>query len=174
MSDKERWKDVKGFEGIYKISNKGRIKVLRRWKVNLKKYEKCDKILTPTDNGYGYLIIRLNKRGVKKNKYIHRLVAEHFIDNPKNLPVVNHLDYDKKNNDVSNLEWCTQQENVRHSIVNMHKRRTVTHTNTGERYISFSKKRNKYRICVDRKEYPSVNTLEEAIKVRDRVLKGVV
>ena len=172
----EIWKDIKGYKGKYQISNFGRVRALVKWDVNKRKFVKHIKILKPTDNGYGYLIISLKDRGVKKNQYIHRLVAEHFIDNKRKCPEVNHIDYDKYNNRVSNLEWCTRRENVRHSIPNMRCRRKKSKTNTGERYISFIKGKGHYRITVDCKQYGATLTLEEAIKVRDEILekKGVV
>lgn len=101
----EEWKNVKGYEGLYKISNLGRVK------------NKYNKIL----NGHvtkGYVRIALSKNRKVKTTSIHRLVAEHFIDNSTNKPYVNHIDGDKQNNNVNNLEWCTQLENVHHAIKN--------------------------------------------------------
>ena len=80
----EIFKDIKGYEGLYQISNIGRVKALVfRNGTTLKEKEK---LLNPTDNGNGYLIIGLSKGGKKKNFYIHRLVAETFIDNPEKSP----------------------------------------------------------------------------------------
>ena len=114
----EKWKDIKGYENIYQVSNLGRIRSLdriyvqpSRWGTSmLKKYK--GKVLNPTDNGNGYLIISLRDDNRKrKSFYVHRLVAEHFLDNPNNLPEVNHKDEDKTNNFVENLEWCTASYN---------------------------------------------------------------
>lgn len=157
----EIWKDLKGYEGKYRVSNKGRVSNYKR-------------ILTPTDNGNGYLIIGLCKDGKKKNFYIHRLVAGAFIDNPKNKPVVNHRDYNTKNNNAENLEWATQKENVIYSKNNMRHRKSITQTNTGERYISYRKSKATYRVTVDRKEYGTYKTLQEAVVRRDEILKGVI
>lgn len=155
----EIWKDIKSYEGLYRVSNKGRISNFKR-------------ILTPTDNGKGYLIIGLCKDGKRNNFYIHRLVAEAFIDNPENKPVVNHKDYNRANNNVNNLEWITQKDNINHSVVNMRHKKAITHSNTGERYISYRASKNLYRVIINKKEYGAFKTLKEAITVRDNILKG--
>lgn len=170
----EEWKDVVGYEGLYKISNYGNVKALKSWDVNKRKYIDKEHLLTPTDNGNGYFIVSLRKLGNRRNHYIHRLVAQHFIDNPNNLNVVNHKDYDKMNNTVSNLEWVTQKQNVQYSVERMKKTKSVTHTNTGEKYICYRAKKDKYRVIIRHKEYGAFNTLEEAIAKRDNILKGDV
>lgn len=157
----EIWKDIKGYEGRYFISNIGRV-------------SNTKKILTPTDNGNGYLIISLSTKGKRKNYYIHRLVAEAFLNNPCNLPQVNHIDYNRQNNNVNNLEWITQIENVRHSQMNMRHRKGITHSNTNEKYISYRKSKGVYRVTIDKKEYGTYKTLDEAIAKRDAIIKGVV
>lgn len=157
----ETFKDIKGYRGLYKISNKGKVR-------------STGGILTPTDNGKGYLIIGLCKNGKRKNFYIHRLVAEAFIDNPEKKPVVNHKDYNTRNNDVNNLEWVTQKENIAHSINNMRGKKHNSKTNTGERNISYRATKDRYRVTINRKEYGTFKTLKEAIAKRDAILKGVI
>ena len=102
----EIWKDIAGYEGLYKVSNKGRV------------YSYVsNKFLSPAPNEVtGYINVLLTKS--KKSKFypVHRLVAAAFIENPKNAPVVNHIDADRTNNCVDNLEWCTHKENAQHSI----------------------------------------------------------
>lgn len=93
----EIWKDISGYEGLYQISNLGRVKSKR-------------KILKPINGEY--LHVGLSKNGIQTTKLIHRLVAENFIDNPNNLPQVNHKDENKHNNCVNNLEWITFKENM--------------------------------------------------------------
>lgn len=102
----EIWKDIKGYEGIYQISNHGRIK---SFKQNSEGY-----ILKNT-NKYGwYFTVNLVKGKARETKRIHRLVAEYFIPNPTGKPQVNHIDGNKQNNHVSNLEWVTSKENMHH------------------------------------------------------------
>lgn len=102
---KEIWKDIVGYEGLYQVSNMGRVKSLGN------DGARKEKILKPITNGQGYLLVCLCKDGKTKNFRIHRLVALHFIPNPNNLPTVNHLDEDKNNNCVTNLEWCSSEYN---------------------------------------------------------------
>lgn len=99
---KEYWKPVVGYEGLYEVSNWGRVKSLKFGK---------ERILKPCTNRYGYLFVKLCKDGKVKPFTVHRLVAEAFLPNPDNLPQVNHKDENKQNNIVSNLEWCSAQYN---------------------------------------------------------------
>ena len=96
----EVWKDVLHYEGLYLVSNYGRVKNAI-----------TGKFKTQSDNGHGYLKVILYKNNKGKNEYVHRLVALAFIPNPENKTTVNHLDEDKQNNYVGNLEWATQSEN---------------------------------------------------------------
>ena len=105
----EIWRDIKGFEGKYMVSNLGRVKSL-----NYNKTGK-EKIMKGVPDGYGYFQLSLCKEGKVKNCRINRLVAQAFIPNPDNLPEVNHKDKIRTNNRVDNLEWCTTQYNVEYS-----------------------------------------------------------
>lgn len=100
----EIWKDIKGYEGKYQVSNYGSVKTLNYRRTG------TARLLIPK-NDKGYLAVGLYKNGKRKMFLIHRLVAEAFIPNPENLPQVNHIDEDKTNNYVENLEWCTQSYN---------------------------------------------------------------
>ena len=104
----EIWKDVVGFEGLYEVSNFGKVHSLRK---NVPK----EKMLTPFNND-GYLRVTLRVNEKSHNMLVHRMVATAFIENPEGKECVNHIDGNKKNNCVSNLEWATKSENTRHAI----------------------------------------------------------
>ena len=113
----EEWRDINGYEGWYQVSNLGRIKSLDRtvWFKNGKgKRDYKGKILKLKYHN-GYAMVNLNKNKNLSVLYVHRLVAETFISNPNNLPVVNHIDGVKSNNNINNLEWCTYSENNIHA-----------------------------------------------------------
>ena len=101
----EEWRDIKGYEGLYQVSNEGEVRSLN--------YNHTGTIhtLNPSSNNRGYEHVNLFKDGERKMKQIHRLVAEAFIENPDNLPHINHKDENPHNNKVENLEWCTPAYN---------------------------------------------------------------
>lgn len=105
----ENWIDVKGYEGIYQVSDKGRIKRLVGFRC------KEERVLKLGKNKGGYHIVFLSKNNKRKHYLVHRLVAMSFIENPENKPQVNHIDGCKTNNCLSNLEWNTSSENMQHS-----------------------------------------------------------
>lgn len=107
----EIWKDIIGFDGKYQISNLGNVRSFTRWKNGgLLKFGACG-------NPGPYKTVNLVKSGRKDIKcfYVHRLVAIHFLENPYNLPEVNHIDGNTLNNCVDNLEWCTRKQNAEHA-----------------------------------------------------------
>ena len=112
----EVWKDIKGYEGLYQISNLGRVKSLAHLHGKSKKLIRKEKIMQCVIGIKGYLYCGLSKNGLTKRYRVHRLVAEAFIANPNELPQVNHIDGDKLNNSINNLEWVTKGENNRHAI----------------------------------------------------------
>lgn len=108
----EIWKDIKNYEGLYQVSNLGRVKSLNRIEKSGNKFRKrAEKILTQNIT-QGYKYVNICKNNKIKTYRIHRLVAETFLPNPEKLPQVNHIDGNKLNNDVNNLEWCSCKHNI--------------------------------------------------------------
>lgn len=117
--DKEIWKDIPGYEGCYQASNLGNIKSIPRYVSNhtgmlLVK----EKLITQRKNKQGYMICYLSKNAKDECFRVHRLIAKTFIPNPENKPQVNHIDGNKSNNRLENLEWCTNSENQIHAFKN--------------------------------------------------------
>lgn len=100
----EVWKDIKGYEGLYQVSNTGKVKSVRRNKILKKRL---------TFDGYVKATLTVDRKAVDKR--VHRLVAEAFIANPYNKPTVNHIDGNKENNNVDNLEWSDRHEQLQHA-----------------------------------------------------------
>ena len=106
--NKELWLPIKGYEGLYEVSNTGYVRSIRR----------NNKLLKYNSTSYGYKRVGLYKDGKQKFHTIHRLVAEAFIPNDNLLPEINHIDGDKQNNHVDNLEYCTAKYNINHGTHN--------------------------------------------------------
>ena len=146
---KEIWKDIQDYEGLYKVSNLGRIKSLpRNGTINQ------DRILKQTKDNNGYLIVGLHKNNTVKKTSVHRIVAKAFIKNVENYDVINHKDGNKQNNRVDNLEWCTQKYNVKEAIrlglQVPHNKKKVLQFNKNEEFI---------------KEYESICEAERITKI---------
>ena len=141
--------DIKGYEDYYTISEDGKV-----WSKRRERYLKAG------NNTDGYLFVSLCKDGKRKQIYIHRLVALHYIENPEDKPEVDHKDRNILNNSVSNLRWATKKEQMRNRKI---------YSNTGYKYIS--KNKRYYRVA--KSKIFSYNlrcdewTLEEAVEIRD-------
>ena len=127
---KEIWKDIKGYEQLYQISNFGRVRSLNKTLKNRFSFFKRNGIiLNPLKLTKGYLGVRLYHQSKGETKRIHRLVAEAFIPNPDNLPCVNHKDENKENNCVDNLEWCSIEYNNNYGTRNERIGKTIVKIN---------------------------------------------
>lgn len=114
----EEWKDIKGYEGIYQVSNLGRVKSLERIVLRNNKYDihLKEKILYQGIRS-GYKVVFFKKDGIRKSYQVHRLVAEAFIPNTDNKKQVNHINGIKIDNNCFNLEWTTPKENIKHAYM---------------------------------------------------------
>jgi hypothetical protein len=111
----EVWKDVVGYEGIYQVSNFGNVKRISSFRGVNKAYLNGYN-LTPRDNGKGYLRIKLTINNKSKRVMLHKIIANAFIPNDKSYPYINHINGNKQDNRIENLEWCTQSQNCLHSV----------------------------------------------------------
>lgn len=111
--DRELWRWVVGYEGLYMVSSYGRVMSVPKRAARSNGYMASydGQILSPSNNTKGYPSVSLHRDGRGRTRAIHRLVAEAFVPNPEGLPSVNHIDEDKTNNSVENLEWCTLEYN---------------------------------------------------------------
>lgn len=137
----EEWKDIKGYEGLYKISNLGRVKSFQGVKERILKsnIQNC---------GYEYVVLAMN--GKFKTKNIHRLVAEIFIPNPNNYKEINHIDENKHNNNVNNLEWCTRSYNASYGNTPKSKEKVILQYNKNGDFI---------------KKWKSISEVERQLKI---------
>ena len=149
----EIWKDIKGYEGLYQVSNLGRVKRLehKRYDRNQILKERIIKTTYPKNGWYPYL--SLCRNGIYKNHNIHRLVAEAFIPNPNKYPIINHIDGNKQNNSLDNLEWCTFSHNNREAC------RLGLNKGTAKTTLQFDKQGNLI------KEWFSTRKAEKELKI---------
>lgn len=167
----EIWAPIIGYEDSYAVSNCGRVKSItfRNNKTTIRR----DRVLHPTNNGSGYLLVFLSKNGKRKNHYVHRLVANAFLIPDATRTYVNHIDFDKTNNAVFNLSWCTQKENVVFSSDRMrHPKSFCKTSNTGEKYIYYRGER--FRVVVKSLGVEKTfSNIEDALTFRNGVLCNV-
>lgn len=148
----EIWKDIHEYEGLYQVSNTGKVKSVSHYTRNNRNgglRMTVGKILSQYKMPNGYRQVQLSKNERREKKYVHRLVAENFIQNVNNLSDVNHIDGNKDNNSISNLEWCSHKDNQKHMIENhMTKKATPVICNeTGKMYHSMSEAEKDTGIC---------------------------
>lgn len=110
----ETWKPILGYEGRYEISNLGQVRNMKH------------NIIRTRPSRTGYELVTLHKDGVRTTESMHRVVAIHFIDNPENKTQVNHIDENKYNNCVDNLEWMTAKENINHGTAIERRSKPIT------------------------------------------------
>lgn len=168
---KEEWKDIVGFEN-YQVSNLGNVKSKERYYINNfgHKVHIKEKLMNFSERS-GYFVVNLRKNGIRHSKQVHRLVAEAFLPNIYNKEVVNHKDFNRKNNCVDNLEWLTQKENVNWSRCNMKK----LHVKNKDTYGITYRNRNGgyYEVQIKKKYIGRATTIEDAIRLRDDELKRI-
>ena len=155
----EIWKDIKGYEGLYQVSNLGRVRSLDRYVGN---YLFKGKIMKENLNSRGYLRLHLSMNNKQKEHKIHKLVAEAFIDNPDKLTEVNHINGIKTDNKVSNLEWCTHKENMLHAFYNLKHQAIVSKNTRRKNSENRQKKVANYAIKIEKIEvYDSIEQAAE-------------
>lgn len=119
----EEWKDIKGYEGMYQVSNLGRTRSIsrdgeqRHYSGKMSHYTYRGRVLRQNYSRH-YPTVGLHRNGKQDTRTVHRLVAEHFLSNEENLPEINHKDANPRNNRVDNLEWCTQKYNIQYAYDN--------------------------------------------------------
>lgn len=176
----EVWKDIQGYEGLYQVSNLGRVKSLERMIPYSKGMRRIpEKIMKQEKNTDGYWRLKLVRGSEKKNKKIHRLVAEAFLQNTEGKKCINHIDGDKNNNCVDNLEWVTHKENMEHAVeheltipwnLGKHYQWKKGHTEEAKQKISKAKKGKRYSWGHGHTEEAKRN-ISEALKNRTKAKK---
>ena len=143
----EEWRAVPGYEGLYEVSNMGNVRNVRK-----------NTLLRLSKDCYGYIQVSLYKNGRRTGLRVHRLVAEIFIPNSENLPMVNHKDEDKSNNRVDNLEWCTAKYNLNYGTARIRSRNTNIKNGywtglSNEEYRKEYYEKNREKIREKKREY---------------------
>lgn len=160
----EVWKDIEGYEGWYQVSNLGRIKSLER--VTIKGHIKESIMSTPmSSKGYAHITLR-GKDGSRSTHRVHRLVAQAFVPNPHGYKIVNHIDCDKSNNEASNLEWCTNQYNIKYAYIMGYKDSEETRKRKSLGHIGLNTK----SVIIDDVEYSSLTEASNILNLNYKTL----
>ena len=180
----EEWRDIEGFEGYYQVSNLGRVKSLSRITKSKPGYYRFTykRILKSYVSTNGYKMVSLRKESKTHYRTVHRLVTKAFIPNPENKGDVNHIDANRLNNKVENLEWATRSENIKHCI-KLGRNKTPNKGKTGKDCI-FSKRVKQYSIdneflaefesITKAREVTGVNNISKACKSKTRFAGGFI
>lgn len=137
--EEEIWKDITGYDKRYQVSSFGRVRKIKN--------DGTVRNLKTTVFGFGYAHLNLMLNGKQKSVQVHRLVAEAFVENPNNYPIVNHKDENKLNNHATNLEWCTYSYNINYGTRHERYRQTRKERNVTERFLRTMKERG--RSCAE-------------------------
>lgn len=138
----EIWKPVKGYEGLYEVSNKGNVRSVDKhlmWGNQYCLFKGKPKKSFP--NSMGYLRTNLYKNRQRKKYFVHRIVAEAFIPNPNNLPCIDHIDRNYLNNSTDNLRWCTQKENMNNPLTRKYARIKIWTKEANEKSLATKRKK---------------------------------
>lgn len=140
MNEVEVWREVKEFAGKYEVSNFGRVRSLDY------RHTGQARVLRPSMSTDGYLLVDIFKDGKKTRKFVHRVVAEAFIENPSNLTQVNHRNEIKEDNRVENLEWISQKDNINYGTGNERRSKAqLNHPKKSKRVLQFDRSGNLLR-----------------------------
>ena len=162
----EVWKDIKGYEGMYQVSNFGRVKSFDRYDKHGALW--LGKILSNKPKKTGYVNVKFSVDGKRSVKLVHRLVAEAFIPNIENKPEVNHKDGNKSNNKVSNLEWVTSRENTLHGIEKGLIKYNKEALARGQKKSAELMKRKVRQVSIDGESLREFNSIKEAAETIGR------
>lgn len=171
LDSQEQWKPIKGFTGRFLVSSAGRV-ASTKFRADSREYSE-KRIKALGDNGRGYLQVSI----CHKNYYVHRLVAEAFIENPNGFSQVHHIDANTKNNTADNLAWVTAGENIRHAKSSMRRPKAVSKESaTGQKYILLrvgSDGTQRFRVYIRQLHFcKQYLTLDDAIRARNEVMQS--
>lgn len=144
----EVFKDILGYEGLYQVSNLGRVKSLPKGNGNGNR-ERFLKQEAITRKSQTYLRVTMSKHGKTTRAFVHRLVAIAFMQNPDNKPFINHIDNNSENNCLENLEWCTQKENMQHSVKQGRQELVQKMATDAAKIANIQKAKTKYDSMID-------------------------